>query len=282
VESCLVQSYSNWELVIVDDCSTDDTPELIAEYVGRDSRIASVRRQENGKLPAALNTGFALARGDLLTWTSDDNIYRPEAIEVLVDHLSAAKGVDLVYSDWSYIDDAGRLVEARVAYEPDFLPYCNCVMYCFLYTRAIQEKIGGYDETLFLVEDYDFWLRASRFFKFKRVHRDLAMARRHETCLSTVHATAVRQATMRLLERGLAEAGWTGRSKSLAHLRLAGDAAFLGERHSAWVHLIEAFKTCPRSILTGQALPALVRLITGEAGLHALRRIYRKAAAGGL
>src|SRR5438034_11794938 len=77
IESCLGQTYHNLELVVVDDASSDATPDVIAEY--SDPRLISVRHGQNRGLPEALNTGFAHSRGHYLTWTSDDNRYAPEA-----------------------------------------------------------------------------------------------------------------------------------------------------------------------------------------------------------
>jgi glycosyltransferase involved in cell wall biosynthesis len=81
IESCLHQTYENWELILVDDCSTDATPQIIGRYVGRDPRIRSIRHASNKKLPEALNTGHAAAQGEYLMWTSDDNRLLPAAIE---------------------------------------------------------------------------------------------------------------------------------------------------------------------------------------------------------
>ena len=63
IESCLAQTYPAWELIIVDDCSTDATPALLAQYAARDQRIRVIRHEENRKVPGALNTGHAAARG---------------------------------------------------------------------------------------------------------------------------------------------------------------------------------------------------------------------------
>src|SRR5687768_16352258 len=84
IDSCRKQTYPHWELILVDDCSTDDTPRIMAEAVRSDARIRSVRHETNKKLPSGLNTGFRLAKGDYLTWTSDDNCYRPEALAEMV------------------------------------------------------------------------------------------------------------------------------------------------------------------------------------------------------
>ena len=87
--SILNQSHSNWELIIVDDASTDESPEIIDKYVLADKRIRSIRHETNRKIPAALNTGFTQAEGVYLTWTSDDNCYKPDALVNMVDYLES-------------------------------------------------------------------------------------------------------------------------------------------------------------------------------------------------
>jgi len=79
IESVVEQTFADWELIVVDDASTDDTAAKIDAWARRDERIRSVHLEENRKLPGALNEGFRLAKGDYLTWTSDDNWYAPEA-----------------------------------------------------------------------------------------------------------------------------------------------------------------------------------------------------------
>ena len=75
LDSILAQTMGDFELIVVDDCSTDATSVILAEYAVRDSRIRIIRNAENQKLPRSLNIGFAEARGEYLTWTSDDNVY---------------------------------------------------------------------------------------------------------------------------------------------------------------------------------------------------------------
>src|SRR5713226_9118464 len=87
IQSCLVQTYTHWELIIVDDASADATPGTIAMHLESDGRIHAVRHPTNRGLPSALNTGFSMAHGDYLTWISDDCIYRPNALAEMVDCL---------------------------------------------------------------------------------------------------------------------------------------------------------------------------------------------------
>jgi glycosyltransferase involved in cell wall biosynthesis len=107
IDSCLNQTYKNIQLIIIDDASTDETPEIIKSY--KDNHIIHLAPKKNLRLPKALNLGFSYAVGDYLTWTSDDNEYLPEAIETMKSYLDKNKHVDLVYADyWAYYRQAGE------------------------------------------------------------------------------------------------------------------------------------------------------------------------------
>jgi len=101
IDSVLNQTYTNWELLILDDCSTDETPSIAQEYAEKDSRIFYYRNERNLRLPGNLNRGFSLAKGDYLTWTSDDNRYRPTALEKMLhaQHIASPKEVFLATID---------------------------------------------------------------------------------------------------------------------------------------------------------------------------------------
>src|SRR5436190_21740360 len=75
IDSCLIQTFKDFELIIVDDCSKDETPQTIKSYT--DPRIRYHRNESNQRLPRSLNIGFSLAKGEYLTWTSDDNFFLP-------------------------------------------------------------------------------------------------------------------------------------------------------------------------------------------------------------
>ena len=81
IDSVINQTYANWELLIVDDGSTDNTAAIAREYAEKDNRIKYYKNPQNMRLPKTLNRGFSLATGDYLTWTSDDNYYYPTALE---------------------------------------------------------------------------------------------------------------------------------------------------------------------------------------------------------
>ena len=160
IDSVMSQTYKNWELIVVDDCSTDSTPDIVKEYAQKDSRVVYYRNPQNLKLPKSLNQGFQLTKGDYLTWTSDDNRYRNNAIEYLVSAIKE-NNCQFVFTAFCRIDENGDKIDDIVFDEdaPEMIPVRNMVGASFMYTRAVYEKIGDYDEELFLTEDYDYWQR---------------------------------------------------------------------------------------------------------------------------
>jgi len=166
IDSCLNQTYKNIELIIVDDGSTDETSEIIKSY--KDKRIKYLRHEKNKGLPHALNTGFANATGEYLTWTSHDNYYAKEAIEKMISFLRD-RNYSFVYCDFYRFKDENPS-NLNIVKLPDVLTLenHNDVGACFLYSRGVYEVIGDYDPDATLAEDYDYWIRVSK--KFSMYH----------------------------------------------------------------------------------------------------------------
>lgn len=180
IDSVIAQTYENWELIIIDDCSTDSSPEIAKNYAKKDSRINYFRNEQNKKLPKSLNKGFSLSKGDFLTWTSDDNRYLPEALEKMLMYL-LNEHVDLVCAGSDIIDDNDchlYFFETSNDIKVDIWAW-NHIGACFLYTRRIYEEIGGYNENQFLVEDYDYWLRVCSCFEAYGIRETLYVYRTH-------------------------------------------------------------------------------------------------------
>lgn len=261
IESCLEQTYTDWELIIVDDASTDNTPEIIAKYVAQDSRICSVRHETNRKLPAALNTGFAQVKGEYLTWTSDDNYYRPEALAEMVSFLVAHPGSEIVYCDYTVVDERGNPIKSRSVKNMDFLWDGSPVGPCFLYRCIVQKQLGGYAEDLFLCEDYDFWLRASVHFRAEALHHDLYFYRKHDSSLTKsqrerhvlIHETAQR--------RNFPKMDWlTNNQRARGYLHTAGLYWEYRNIQAARRNLIRAARYSPGCVFQRPRLLAYVLL----------------------
>ncbi|MBV8820903.1 MAG: glycosyltransferase family 2 protein [Acidobacteriaceae bacterium] len=188
IDSVLGQSYRELELIIVDDGSTDRSA-CIAERYRSDSRVHLIR-QENRRLPAALNAGFGSAKGEFFTWTSADNVMKPHMLATLTGFLSANHDAEMVYADEELIDEAGQpaldtdfckiyqqplggSVLAR-PFDPGELGFVqnNYIGGCFMYRAWAGRAVGEYNERCFGFEDYDYWLRMNALFRIAHLgHR---------------------------------------------------------------------------------------------------------------
>jgi glycosyltransferase involved in cell wall biosynthesis len=272
IRSCLTQTMADFELIIVDDCSSDLTPEIIAEFVALDPRIRSIRNDPNRRLPASLNRGFEASRGRYLTWTSDDNLYRPEALARMVAVLDREPAVGLVYSAMSLIDeDAKELGPGWGGGAPDMLAYRSSIGACFLYRREVYESIGGYAEDLFLVEDWDYWLRIAEKFPLHVLPDDLYLYRLHGASLTRQKKEKHQQVTRQLLERHLPNMRWaSGSARAHGYLLAARMAWKFGDRRAAISHMASAFRQSPTYTLGRFAGEPLDRLLKRRAHRPAL------------
>lgn len=185
IRSVLSQTYPNWELIVVDDNSPDNTSEVVKSF--SDPRIHYVRNEPNLKLPRALNRGFSLARGEYLTWTSDDNMYGENAIQRMVEVLQG-RDCDFIYADYYLFaenDPDGRPLDVHHSKLPSQvqLERSNHIGACFMYTREVYEAVGEYDPELFLVEDYDYFMRIAKRFRMCHIPDPLYYFRRDDNTL---------------------------------------------------------------------------------------------------
>lgn len=159
IESVINQTFQDWELIIVNDCSTDSTLQIAEKYAKKDSRIQVVSNEVNKKLPESLNVGFRLAKGEYLTWTSDDNYYMPEALKRMNDYLDHNQNFVMVCAKIKFVDEHEHELDIHMKYDHAAMFVNDCVGACFMYRREVLETVGEYDTDYFCVEDYEYWLR---------------------------------------------------------------------------------------------------------------------------
>jgi glycosyltransferase involved in cell wall biosynthesis len=201
IDSCLNQTYINIELIIVDDASKDNTPEIVSGY--SDKRIMYVRNETNLGLANSLNKGFSHATGDYLTWTSDDNSYFKNAIEVMMAELEGKKKIDFVYTDFYIIDENGNLKKIVKLKSPKKLTENNYVGPCFLYKRRVYETVGDFNPAVNLAEDYEYWLRVKEKFRMKRIRKHLYYYRLHADSLTGKYSDIERMIKLRKLRNDI-------------------------------------------------------------------------------
>ena len=204
IESILDQTYTDWELILVDDCSVDSTPQIIDYYSTKDERIMAIHNETNQKLPKSLNIGFAASCGEYLTWTSDDNLYFPNALEVMAKYLDEMKEIYMVRADMQIIDEKGEVIENFEEYSDKKMYLRNCLGACFMYRRIVKDRIGDYNEDTFGVEDYDYWIRVlNDFGEILSINEILYQYRRHEKSLSATKKSYVLDQLVKLRIRYL-------------------------------------------------------------------------------
>ena len=191
IDSILAQTYTNWELIIIDDGSTDRTEEIANAYVKKDARIFYYKNPKNMQLPRSLNRGFAMSVGDYLTWTSDDNIYYPDAFETMVKTLESDSRLGFVFASCDVIDKDGKKIDEWIMPENMELRKIvgtNIVGACFMYRRRVYALVGDYNPALFLAEDFDYWQRIFARFKVRPIEKVLYAYRRHEDNLTSTRS----------------------------------------------------------------------------------------------
>lgn len=204
IDSVLNQTFRDWELIIVDDCSIDDTPKIIRKYASQDSRIHMIRNDVNRRLPASLNVGFHSAKGKLLTWTSDDNRYLPEALDRMQRVLVTSPELVMVCADCVFIDESGNKTGLMATYDEDHMLTWDTVGACFMYRRDVLDEVGDYDIDLFCVEDYDYWQRIFKHYgHIERIPEVLYEYRFHEESLTVQKRKRVLYQNSRLLARNI-------------------------------------------------------------------------------
>lgn len=159
IESVINQTFTDWELIIVDDCSSDSTLHIAEEYAGWEERIRVIHNEENQKLPEALNIGFRHAAGAYLTWTSDDNMYLSHALEEMNRYLDEHEEVPMVCTGMLFMNENMQYVKEFMPYNAAQMRVKDTVGACFMYRREVLAEVGEYSKEFFCVEDYEYWIR---------------------------------------------------------------------------------------------------------------------------
>ncbi len=188
IESILLQDFKDFELIIVNDRSTDSSLKIMERYAENDARIRILNNEQNLKLPASLNKGHEASRAELMTWTSDDNLPHKDWLSSLYAEMQRTNA-DIVFSNHTHIDEKGHFMYESYTGPVENLPVSSCIGASFLYHRKVFESLGGYNTDLFLIEDYDFWVRAyKKGFTWSHLPTSLYDYRTHSQSLSSSSA----------------------------------------------------------------------------------------------
>ena len=163
VDSVLAQDYKDFELIIVDDGSTDNTSDVLASY-GEDVRVLF---QENKGVSAARNRGVAEASGQLVAFLDSDDLWLPKKLSMQVEFFNKTPDALICQTEEVWIRNGIRVNPKKrhkkpsgMIFEPS-LALCLVSPSAVMIRRDVLDREGGFDETLPACEDYDLWLRLS-------------------------------------------------------------------------------------------------------------------------
>ena len=192
LDSILAQTYQNIEVIVVDDGSTDASPDILERYSDKINIIS----QKNQGLASALNLGISEMKGNWLKWFSPDDVMYPNAIEILIDETKNHSDNTIFYSNWNIIDDAGNTL--REFYESNYnelsefdfnvrlLDGQQINVNTTLIPYNLLEKYSVQDLDDPVAIDYDFFLHAALLYdiKFHLISKSLIKYRIHSDQLS--------------------------------------------------------------------------------------------------
>jgi glycosyltransferase involved in cell wall biosynthesis len=200
-ESVLAQTYRDFELIIVDDGSTDNTEEVVRSY--SDPRIRFIRHEKNRGVSVARNIGIKAARGEFIAFNDSDDIWLPQNLELKVKLLDSHPDTALVCSDY-YIFDGHTganlcrfwdnrqyryLLEFDEGTQQPIIGKLARVTLlsplAIIMRRRVFDDVGYFDESLHCAEDWDMWFRILQRFSIRFINLPLARYRKHDAQLST-------------------------------------------------------------------------------------------------
>lgn len=184
IDSVLSQTYENFEIIVVNDGSTDDTGEVIKGFLSN-AKISYIEQPNAGQANAK-NNGIRHAKGELIAFLDADDIWRRTKLEKQI-KLFSDPDIGVVYSRHKYIDSDGKVLDAELTgkhlqprsgnvtgylFYDNFVPFSSSIV-----RRKCLEMFGGFDESLSMSIDWDLWLKISTQFKFSFVDEPLMLYR---------------------------------------------------------------------------------------------------------
>lgn len=290
IESILNQTYSDFELIIIDDASTDSTPQIIQSY--RDPRIRVIRNNENLGLTKSLNKGLTLAKGEYVARMDADDISLPERFEKQVAFLDSHPEVAVVGTAKQLINRRGTILGTYIPpLQPqyrDFLKTNLITHGSVMVRREILKAYGGYNELFRKSQDYALWLEMAKQHKLINIPDVLYKLRTHEMSVTKTggesilyHILAIRIAESSISEALIEEIKKSGirclpryftRSEWVCyHYLLAGFYRFYGNLKGARQEYWNIFFLEPWNVLN---LVNLIRVYLGERVIDATARFY--------
>ena len=203
IESVLNQSYEDFEVIVIDDGSKDNTLSIIKKY----NRKIRWKSQENKGQASAINEGIKMAKGEYVAYLDADDVCMPDRLEIQVKYLDERRNVGLVYSSFYQINSSGeiqRFIRAHpyddfVLLQEDYIARSTV-----MHRKKCLDEVGLFDESITGDDDWDMWIRVSEKFGIGYVEKPLVKYRVHGENISLMRLKRLayrRYTTIRILEK---------------------------------------------------------------------------------
>ena len=201
IESILAQKFSDFEFIIIDDGSTDGSPNIIQEYASRDKRIQAVRNPKNKGLIETLTIGNRYCHGEFIARMDADDISLPDRLELQYAYLISHPEIDVLGANSTFIDEKGNPASFKLIEPSDsFFVWLQMFFRCSIHHPTVLARSEvykrfnelGFENTFIHAEDYAFWLRVGFECKFANLDIFLVNTRSHHRQVSTQNKDILR------------------------------------------------------------------------------------------
>ncbi len=235
IQSVLSQTYSDFEFIIVDDGSSDETPSILRGFASADSRIRLFKTSGEG-IVAALNLAIEMARGDFVARMDSDDIALPERFAIQTEALQSRPDHVAIGSNAIVIDSSGRDTGAKLVPTESFpataeLLQRNTFLHpTIMMRRAAVVSVGLYRSACIYAEDYDLWLRLAEIGEMENMREPLLRFRMHAHQTSKTRRLKQRAATALARQMAIRRRSGRGEGIDMAMPLHDGLVAFLRQR----------------------------------------------------
>ncbi len=285
VSSVLNQTYTDLELIIVDDGSTDATREVGEQFCHLDNRVRYLY-QNNGGPSAARNMGIRAARGDFIAFLDSDDYWMPIKLAEQLAIAEQDARIGVVYCNWEWVLEGGLVSPGVSPPDPSFATMYEALLYYNVVDESASaalvraecfDQVGLFDESLRHAEDWDMWIRIAEHYQFAKAPSVLVRLLQHGTQsssnragMATAHLALIEKLKTTIAPRHrhhLARVQW--------HNRLFASELYCGTScEKSWHALALALRAWPMGLLSPRTWYVLLLSLTGP--------LYPQANAAGL
>lgn len=249
IKSVLKQTYQDFEIIVVDDGSTDNTGEIVKRFP--DFRIHYICHANNMGVSEARNTGIRASRGDYIALLDSDDEFLPERLGRQVQLLENKSSEVGVVCSWSYnIDEKGNYISKRCLPKKDGYIYEDLLstnlisVPTVLRRKECFNRVGLFDDLLNTQQDWDMWIRIAKYYRFALIKIPLVKYRIHPNQISNNPEAKVITAK-RILVKYANELEKRPRAHSKHYFYIGNRFCHMGKTKEGQRYLLKAISLCP-------------------------------------